>query len=347
MPESATPNMGLIMPSPGDDAGTWDDLINAAADAIDAHDHSSGSGVQVPTAGLNIDADLTFGGFSATEVKAVRFTQQATISAFTRGLAWKTSTNELYAIKSDGTEVRITNGSTLDVTAAAGFGGDYASSDALASFDQASGEYRFYSSDATTPDTWGKLSSEQINIHPAGTGSNRVQLKAPAGLAASYSVTYPAALPAATRRVSITSAGVMTYDGAHGAEELCLRWSSGHQSSGTWTPGTTTVASSAGGEIWDIPIPLPVGKRVTSIVIAYQRAGAGTLTFDFVRDDLTNSSGFTVVATTNIASGAGYANITISSINHTLLASNAYSLRFTTGAAADLIAGIIVAYDQP
>ena len=62
----ATAAMGLTLPvvgvTPGATAGT---NIVDNFNIIDVHDHSSGKGVQVPAAGLNINAALSFGNQKA------------------------------------------------------------------------------------------------------------------------------------------------------------------------------------------------------------------------------------------------------------------------------------------
>ena len=69
-----TTNMNLDKPQIG--VETWAravDLGNLNIDKIDLHDHSHGKGKPVPTAGLNIDEDLTFNTHSAKEMKSVEF----------------------------------------------------------------------------------------------------------------------------------------------------------------------------------------------------------------------------------------------------------------------------------
>jgi len=72
------PNMGFTNPTPGVTTGgspsyTYANNISSALTTIGAHNHTPGgsNGVQVPTAGLNINADLTFNGNSATDVNNV------------------------------------------------------------------------------------------------------------------------------------------------------------------------------------------------------------------------------------------------------------------------------------
>lgn len=63
----AQANMGLTIPTPGVTPGpTYATEISNDLVIIDAHNHTAGNGVQVPTAGLNINANLSFNGFGAT-----------------------------------------------------------------------------------------------------------------------------------------------------------------------------------------------------------------------------------------------------------------------------------------
>lgn len=80
MPNTVTsPNMNIITPVTGVEVGpAWASELQAALfSTIDAHDHSSGKGVQVTPAGLNINADLAFGSNNGTALRSARFTQQA------------------------------------------------------------------------------------------------------------------------------------------------------------------------------------------------------------------------------------------------------------------------------
>lgn len=90
---------------------------------IDAHDHSSGKGVQVTPAGLNISADLAFNTNNATALRAARFTSQAS------GLVGGADVAELYVqvgnlwyVNSSGVQVQITSGGGLATGITGGVG---------------------------------------------------------------------------------------------------------------------------------------------------------------------------------------------------------------------------------
>lgn len=65
----ATPNMSLTLPTVGVTVGpTWATQLNAALTTIDSHDHTSGKGVQIPAAALNIDGSVDFASNNLTDV---------------------------------------------------------------------------------------------------------------------------------------------------------------------------------------------------------------------------------------------------------------------------------------
>jgi hypothetical protein len=106
MADPVSPNMGLTLPQPGSTTGgsptyTYATEITADLSLIDTHNHTTGNGVQVPTAGLNINADLTFGGFSATNVNNITASGAVTLSG-------------------SGTALSITNNATVSGTLTVG-----------------------------------------------------------------------------------------------------------------------------------------------------------------------------------------------------------------------------------
>lgn len=119
---TTSPNMGLTVPVASTGAtGTGDpgpgyasNISTDLSSLIDAHDHSSGKGVQVTPAGLNINADLNINSNNLTSVRAARFTSQAS------GLVLGGDVSELYVksgdlwyVNSAGTQLQITAGAGL------------------------------------------------------------------------------------------------------------------------------------------------------------------------------------------------------------------------------------------
>lgn len=109
----ATINMSLNLPTVGVTVGpTYATLNNTAFTTIDAHDHTTGKGVQVPTSGININASLEFNSNSAVEVTFIGLESQGSKPGTVRSV-YVNSSNDLYYENASGTEVQITDGSNL------------------------------------------------------------------------------------------------------------------------------------------------------------------------------------------------------------------------------------------
>lgn len=121
MPTTST-NMGLIVPvastgvtgtgDPGPGYAT--NISNDLLSTIDAHDHSSGKGVQITPAGLNINADLSHNQNNVTAVRGVRFTSQASGLNLAGDIAeLYVKTGDLWYVNSAGVQVQVTASSGL------------------------------------------------------------------------------------------------------------------------------------------------------------------------------------------------------------------------------------------
>src|ERR1700690_2618566 len=78
MANNTTPNMGLVVPVPQSEQGPdyATEISNDLTNVIDSHDHSSGRGVAITPAGINISSDLTYNANNLVQVRAVRYTSQ-------------------------------------------------------------------------------------------------------------------------------------------------------------------------------------------------------------------------------------------------------------------------------
>lgn len=221
MPGITLPNISIILPTLGGDTGIWDEEINAALSLIDAHDHSSGKGIRIRTAALDINADLSIAGYALTNVGKAAFTPIAALAAGANVLSVNVSDGELYWRSSGGVNVKLTSGSTLNTTLVGGIVGDYTAVSAEVAYDDANARYTFKS--PGTPKVWAKLASGEHRIYESGTSvSLYVGIKSPSALAASYSVEMPAALPSALSVVQVNASGVMTFSDKyrHGTKHL-------------------------------------------------------------------------------------------------------------------------------
>ncbi len=204
---STLPNMSIVLPALGGDSGSWDDKLNDALTLVDSHDHTSGAGVQVPSAGLNIDADLSFGGFTISSLGKLSFTAITAPVSGSKNLFVNTSDNELYWRSNGGTNVKLTSGTSINTTLVGGIVGDYTSVGAAVAYDDANDRYTFKQQSGT----WARLASGDVRLYETGTSESvYVGLKAPGALAASYDITMPLAVPSTTGFVRMSSGGVLS-----------------------------------------------------------------------------------------------------------------------------------------
>lgn len=114
-----TPLMNLNLPTPTVTLGpAWATELNAALTVVDSHDHSVGKGTKIPTAGLNINANLSFAGYSATNLKLSQYTDQTPpLSGTSNALSVFSHAGDLYWINSNGNAVQITAGGGLSAVA--------------------------------------------------------------------------------------------------------------------------------------------------------------------------------------------------------------------------------------
>lgn len=222
------PNMtGLIYPEEDDDADTWDTIMNTTCwPVIGAHDHTTGNGVKIPSAALKINADVSwaFSGtnYAITDALALDFAPQeaASVASYSSALFVNSDdANNLYFRNASGSNVKITDGSTLNVSIVGGIGGDYSSVSALLDYDDATDTYRFRQETSASVRQYAKISVADIIIREydaagdATVPTETVTLKSPDALAASYSLTMPAALPASTSLVRCNSTGQLAASG--------------------------------------------------------------------------------------------------------------------------------------
>lgn len=275
-----TPFMSLTLPDVG--AGgtvgtTWATYLNTALSAIDSHDHTSGSGNQIPSAGLDIDADLDFSDFGADNLGFVAFTARAlkptpTLSLYAKGA-------DLYFQDSTGTEVRITQDSALAGSSDGGFGGDYGDGDELATYSNATKTFSFMQD--TSPAVPAKIYSSDISIGQATTAPNVITLKSPNSLAASYTLTLPAALPASTtQRLLISTSGVASYETPESKSWVHFRQASNDTMSTSYATLTIPAVDSYSGTTIGVSgnnLTFPfIGKWEARIVLSRLQPSSGT-----------------------------------------------------------------------
>lgn len=380
---TTTANMGLSKPTLAGDSSTWDDQINASLDLIDTHNHTTGAGVQIPAGGLNLTTDLTLNGTCAlTNAKALAFTTQASYTV-SKSLWVKTSDGELYWRNASGTDVKMTSGGTLNIAIVGGIVGDYAASAAAVYYDDSAQAYRFLEA-APSPNSWSRVQCGDLDLYEHASGiANRVRISSPVGLAASYALTLPAALPGSTQLLQVSSAGAITASNTvanaatfsaltthsngitvttgaanlNGAasislptRKLVLSAGLGYVYSGAATLASGAFSGGAAGTV-HIPIPLHEGDRINKIVVSLKR-GAGSLTFNLKRLQYATLSTVAGSGTLTVAAGTTDTTGTIdngagANIAHTVAANYSYVMEAAIGDAGDRVYQISVEYDRP
>lgn len=370
---TTTPNMGINKPTLDGDAGTWDDKVNAGFDKIDAHDHSTGKGTAVKTNGISLDADLTFSSlYAPINLHRITFASIVALTGSNKSLFVNTADNELYWRSNAGTNVKLTNGSALNVAAfTGGIGGDYTAVGAAVAFDDAGDRYTF----KQQSNVWARMASGDVRLFETGTSETVfVGLGAPSALAGSYTITMPLTAPAATHPIQMTSTGVLQETGsiAMASNESVTVSGTGRFKHGTLTqslPATAFIAelsatamSYNGGSLFSraglagaitvyAPIVLDVGKRILAIRVFVVDSGVGPTKLQASFNSAPGAGGsITVIASSAVSAGnATNQTLTIGSLTTTVAASSSYFIKVTTTTGTDSN-GVFMAevdYDHP
>lgn len=336
------PNIGLTLPtrgSPG--SGAWGDTLDGDLALIDAHNHTAGRGLQVPTAGLNINADLSFSSlYAPIALHRLQFSSIAGgaltgannkslfVSDGTGGLV----SGELYYRNASGNNVRFTSGNALNVAAfVGGIGGDYTSVSAALNYDDSGKRYTFKEGTADS-NGWARLASGEQRIFPTGgTGTLFVGHAAPAGIASSYTVTWPLALPASAQSLSVDATGQIAF-GATKTLVIPIVPPTTTTSGALTSLSGTVSGTGSGSHVLYVQLPLTVGVTITAIRLRLQDNATGPTKVQFQL--LTASDGsenFTSINSSGISSGTG-AEQTIQStgLSINVAASTQYTISIAT-----------------
>lgn len=188
-----SPNMNLPIPIPGVTSGPqWATDINASLTLIDQHNHTPGSGVQIPPAGLNINTNLTFNGNSATSLQASVYTPQV---AYSTVFGVHSEGNDLYFVDGNGNDIQITSGGAVNATSSG-----ISSGTATASF---SAGVLIVNAASNTP---ANIQAASYLMGNNTANSKYLTLQPPGAMAANYSITFPS-LPIAQSFMAIDTGG--------------------------------------------------------------------------------------------------------------------------------------------
>lgn len=365
MPDVTLPNMGLVQPSLGGSSGTWGTSINNNIGALDAHDHSTAKGVQVPVAGLDIDDDISFAGLHGPiHCFRVGFDEIAGVSIPPRSFYVKSSDHELYFKSTGLADIKLTSGGDLNLSGTGGFIGDYSGSGAKASFDTALNEFKFTSSANLRSQV--QCGGVKL-VERDANESFGVSLLCPAALGIGYAWTLPLALPGSTALAQVDAAGVVTTSNTivndltmtankhvivsgtgafkHGDVVLNIPGSAVGPNANVSVTSSGSAACSAGTTLW-FPIPLKVGDRIKSVTFARFGDGAVDLTIDISTHDSSGTS--TSIGSTAVTNAiAAWADTTVDVTDTVIAALQTVALSVVANAALAALDCIRVTYDRP
>lgn len=206
MPDvNISPNMSMPVPvasqTPGPD---WAQDVVASLDIVDQHSHTPGQGVPITPSAININSDLTFAGFNATNLKSVRFSPQtvALTGPSDLGCLFEVGV-DLYYRDGVGNSIRITQGGS--VSGATGTITGLPSGTASASF---SGATFTFQSATSTP---AAINAGSYKIGRQDTSGFGVTLQSSGSLPANYALTLPTALPASQSAVISDASGNLSF----------------------------------------------------------------------------------------------------------------------------------------
>lgn len=233
------PNIPLTVPTVGGSSGTWGQLLLDCLLALDQHRHEGigAGGAKIQPAGIDINDDLSLASNSLTNIRSLAFSSGQAVSG--SRLLYVGADNELYwNNNASGAAIKITDGASLNVAGfIGGIGGDYTAVAAELNYDDALDRYTFTMAGGTT---WARIAAGELRIHEHNTIANSyVALASPSGLAGSYTLTFPGALPGSTQLAQVSSAGVMSFSNTV-AQAVTL---SGGVSGATTFSGVITASS--------------------------------------------------------------------------------------------------------
>jgi hypothetical protein len=195
---NVTPNMQLPNPVPGVDPGPdYASNLQSCMNIIDQHNHTTGQGVQIVPAAININADLPFNSNNAISLRSVRFVSQSSPianSAPNVGILYVSGNELWYNDYTGGNQVQITTNGQINATSSG-----IASGTATAAF--SAGTLVVKSSSTS----FANVDLQSVLLSNAGNLTNQLTLLAPT-LSSSYDLTLPV-VPSVTSIMALDSSG--------------------------------------------------------------------------------------------------------------------------------------------
>lgn len=198
-----SPNMGLNIPVVSTTTGPqYAQDVNSSLSKLDAHNHTSGQGVQVPSAGININANLPMNNHGLLNASIINLASQALPPA--SGTVYRNN-DDLYYVDGTGANVRITQGGAVAVSGAVGFSG-LPFGTASASYNNLTQTFIFQSATNTSAN----VDCGSVILREVVSSANGVTLASPLALAGNYTMYMPPSLPAVNSYLQLSPAGAVT-----------------------------------------------------------------------------------------------------------------------------------------
>lgn len=170
---------------------------------------------KVPLSSVLVNSDVSVNGNALLNAKYLTLQNEGVSPVSAPVNRVTTFGGDLWYVSPAGA-VQITAGAALNAASVGGIGGDYTTVGALASFDDLSDAYWFQQQSGAGVRQYARVRSGDLELFEykaAPTAgpipTTRVRLASPASLAASYQVTFPAAVPSTQLAVQMTSAGTL------------------------------------------------------------------------------------------------------------------------------------------
>lgn len=207
--------MNLTLPTPSVTPGpTYATLNNTALTTIAEHDHTSGNGVKITPAGLNIISDLSLVENNLTNIRSLRLTSQAGVISEATDIGCMYVVNgDLYYQNTSGTAIQVTSGGGINIASTGTIGGDYGQPGVNAAVNYSDSTKTFsFTQEAGEA---AEIFSGTINIAAADSGALSVGITAHASTV-SYDIILPLAAPADDQILSIDATGQATWRDLNG-----------------------------------------------------------------------------------------------------------------------------------
>ncbi len=202
----ATVYMGMTLPvvGPSGTAGTtYATYLVTALETIDAHDHSTGKGTKITPAGMNMNAALDMNEYALTDVARLGlFTTSSTLTSVNSVYV---KSGQLYFVDSAGNQVQLTSGGGINLSSVGSIGGDFSTSTAAVTYSNVSKAFTFTQTAGITAD----IAAGSLFIYENLASAKYTKIKNTASQASNQTITLPAAMPASTKIMTMTSGGVI------------------------------------------------------------------------------------------------------------------------------------------